>query len=180
MYRIGLDIDGVCAEFSASFLEYLGLPTHEADSWTDPRFRENMHRVDGDLYFWSTIKPIIPGNFVRFQPELYCTSRNIPSDISRAWLVNKGFPHAPVLTVPRGESKVDALKGKIDLFLDDAIHNFEELNAAGIPCLLVTRSHNVHYDAGKKRVESLLDFQKRFILPHVGIFDPVAKHYLEV
>jgi hypothetical protein len=105
MPRIGLDIDGVCADFASSFLEYLGLPDHPADDWDDPRFRLNFYRIADDMFFWMTIKPIPLKKPLSFTPALYCTARGISSQLSRAWLVNNGFPNMPVYTVPVGKSK---------------------------------------------------------------------------
>jgi hypothetical protein len=73
------------------------------------------------------------------------------------------FPNMPVYTVPVGKSKVDILRrNKIDLFLDDSIRNFEEINDAGYTtCILVTRTHNEDYDAKGLRVDSLSDFENK-------------------
>ena len=42
-------------------------------------------------------------------------------------------------------SKAPVLKGRVDVFIDDSIKNFEDLNSQGIPCLLIDSPQNRHY-----------------------------------
>lgn len=161
--KIGLDIDGVCAEFEQHFLTYLGLPTHGANHWDDPRFKDNFHKVVADEWFWLTIPAIFPGERLRIKPQMYVTARPIDTKVTEEWLALHKFPKAPVITVGHNQSKVEALKGKVDLFIDDAIHNYVELNKSGIPTILVTRSHNVSYKVPEnRRVKNLLEFQQKY------------------
>lgn len=152
---IGLDIDGVVADFEKHFLEYLNLDTSPATSWDDPRFRSNFHLIENDIEFWMGIPPI--ENIPDMDVFVYVTARPIPSDVSELWLKNNSLPFAPVITVGVGNSKLQSLKGKVDIFIDDNIDTFEELNAAGIDCYLMTRNHNRHYKCNK-RINSLNEF----------------------
>lgn len=151
--RIGLDIDGVLADFGTHFLNYLDFEDKSpATKWDDERFSKHFHKIAQDTNFWLTIPRLINPSVLPFTPELYVTARPIPSEISKQWLLSNGFPDVEVITVGLGGIKVDSLKGKVDLFVDDAYHNYEELNNAGIDCVLMTRSHNVDYAVGNKRV----------------------------
>ena len=73
-------------------------------------------------------------------------------------MAGKGFPSGDMINVGSQASKVKALSGKCDVFVDDSIYNFTELNAAGINCYLMTRPHNAKYDVGFKRVYSISEF----------------------
>lgn len=42
--------------------------------------------------------------------------------------------------------KSKVLKGKIDIYVDDSIPNFLEINNAGIPCLLMDSEWNRDYE----------------------------------
>ncbi|MCA9750027.1 MAG: hypothetical protein KC414_13035, partial [Romboutsia sp.] len=149
--KIGLDIDGVLADFGTHFLDYLNIEDKSpAKEWDDDRFVSNFHRIMDDENFWLTIPRLIEPYSLKFKPVIYVTARSIPSEITKKWLLNNGFPDVPLISVGYNENKIDSLKDTIDVFIDDAVHNFEELNNAGIECLLMTRSHNLDYDAGDK------------------------------
>lgn len=170
MINIALDIDGVLKEFGDYFLEYLKFedktpPKH----WDDPRYRNHFSKIADDIQFWATVPDIFDPKLMVFTPHCYITARPCPSWVSEQSLFeNSNFPKAKVITVGMNKSKSKAvLKEGVDLMLDDAIHNFEDLNGNGINCLLVTRSHNEDYPEphvrdGGRRVDSLLDFQELF------------------
>lgn len=122
-----------------------------------------MYKVEDDSLFWLSIPPIFDPSLMKFTPTMYVTARPIHNDISTLALKIHGFPTAPVITVGHGNSKVNALKGKVDVFVEDAVHNFEELNNNNILCYLCTRSHNKDYDAKDLRVNNLLDFQDKVL-----------------
>lgn len=157
--RIGLDLDGVLSDFSSHFLEYLGFENKTpATNWDDPRFRENLHKVVGDEKFWLTMPRLIDPAILDFKPVIYVTARPVESSVTATWLLLNKFPDAPVVTVGFGGTKVEALRGKVDLFIDDAYHNYIELNKAGIKCLLMSRSHNIKYK-DVDRIDSLANLQ---------------------
>lgn len=160
--RIGLDIDGVLADFERHFLDWLGLPGYPAEAWDDRRFRDNFYKIESDSNFWMTLPAIIYGSDLLFNPEIFVTARPMEqTSITESWLYGKNlFAKQNLINVGQGNSKVEALKGKVDIFLDDAIHNFEELNDNGINCYLITRNHNKDYHTSK-RFDSLYDFQRK-------------------
>lgn len=155
--RIGLDIDGVLADFSAHFLDYYGFEDRSpASDWDDPRFRKNFHKTYSDKDFWLTVPSIHTATYWSkfIAPSCYITARPIPNEWSMEWLWKNRFPYAPVFTVGENGSKVDLVREHCDVFIDDAIHNFEELTNAGLDCVLMTRSHNIGYDT-ELRIDSL-------------------------
>lgn len=153
--RIGLDIDGVLAAFGEHFLDYLGFedktpPKH----WDDPRFSENFYKIKDDINFWLTIPRLFDPRILDFNPVIYVTARDIPTSVTEKWLEINEFPKAPVVSVGVGGDKVETLKENVDIFVDDALHNYHALNEAGINCVLITRSHN-EYEEVEKRIESI-------------------------
>jgi len=162
--RIGLDIDGVLADFEKAFLEYMGKQGHEITSWNDPLFRKYFKLVSDDHSFWVNLDKTedLKNKPLGFNPKVYITARPVPTEVTEYWLFEKNhFPMAPVETVGHDNSKVEICKKyKLDLFVDDAYHNYEELNRAGVPCLLRTRKHNTSYNVGSRRISSVHDLEK--------------------
>jgi hypothetical protein len=162
MLNIGLDIDGVIADFRGAWHEfYPDLPpnpsTYHFDSKIMQRF-DDM-RVAGTLDdFYLKIKPLIKPEDLPFEPCCYVTARPVDSKISEQWIDKNGFPKKRVLTVPTGTSKVDIMKeAGIEIFIDDYYRNFTELNNAGIFTYLYTAPWNAGYDVGHMRLNSLMD-----------------------
>lgn len=173
--RIGFDIDGVLGEFEQHFLEWFNLPRHSATSWDDERFTKNMHKIKNSSEFFLSMPTIFDSSELLIQPCMYVTARDIDSKVTKEWLDKNGFPSAPVYTVGRNKSKLEVLKGNVDFFVDDAIHNYEHLNENGVNCFLITRSHNLGYDAGDRRFENLLDLQEK-LLSDAGFFSSVFSY----
>lgn len=160
--NISLDVDGVLADFGTHFLNYLNIEDKSpAKEWDDPRFKNNFHKIQDDELFWLSIPRLIDPKLIKFPITAYVTARPIEWNVTKIWLEMNGFPDAPVFSVGLDNSKVDTLKElNIDLFVDDAIHNFKEINDAGINCYLMSRSHNEGFDAKGKRIESLEQINK--------------------
>lgn len=162
--NIGLDIDGVLAAFSEGFLEYFDLDRNPAKHWNDPRFRnaDRWKEIENNEEFWTGLDTLIHPDDLLFEPHCYITARSIPQEWTEKWLFEiNNFPKVPVITVGRGESKVEQAKLiGVEVFVDDAYHNFKELNDNGIFTYLLTRSHNEKYDVGHRRLNSLNDVVK--------------------
>lgn len=162
--RVALDIDGVLADFGSHFLNHLDIPDKTpARGWNDPRFTENFTKVHKDENFWLTIPRLIDPEELDFIPVAYITARPIRTHITKQWLKKNGFPEAPVFTVGVNGSKINAFKdSNAEIIIDDAVHNYVELNKAGCPCLLLTRSHNEKFDAEYriKSVNEVLNFEE--------------------
>lgn len=156
---VGLDIDDVLADTITYWCEH-----HKCDVpvwWHDPNFsKEKFDAKMDDKDFWLNIPPKIKPSDLNFEPVLYCTSRSIPCEWTKEWLIKNGFPDVELISVGYGNSKVDALKGKCDIFIDDRFDNFVELNRNGICCFLMTAEHNKRYEVGARRINDIKNFLK--------------------
>lgn len=169
--RIGLDIDGVLADFATSFTKKMGLKGPGNPSWymtykaKEPKLWEKLTK---DKKFWLGLKPLIDPNSLIFEPVAYVTARSIPKEWTEEWLESNGFPCNEVVVVPAngGEhgSKIDEIKKrKIDFFIDDHYQHFIDLNQGGVRCFLQDTPYNKRYPVGDFRVAHPNDALKYFI-----------------
>ena len=170
--RIGLDIDGVVANFAQAIIDaghaqgISGLPEHWHDfteiygprggkrSEQHQAFIRVWEKVRDDQDFWDAV-PVHEEDAI--VPHCYITARPAGVD-SYLWLFMNDLPGAPLITVVG--SKVEAAKkAGVTLFLDDAPHNLEELRAAGIECWLLDRPWNRHHETPfrVKTIAEILD-----------------------
>lgn len=162
--KLGLDIDEVLADFVGGFYDWFdeslaecGRPTF----WNSAFIRENFSKVANDDLFWLSLPKVTLPSQLPVEPVCYITSRPIPSEISRKWLIKNGFPDVEVYTVGVDGSKVEiAKKAGVEIFVDDRYENFVELNNAGILCFLMDRPHNRRYDVGFKRIKEIRDIYR--------------------
>ena len=162
MPRIGLDIDGVLADFSGAWHVLHPEISATPSSWfldrkIGKRFDEmrNNNTLDD---FYLGIQPLMKPEDIPFEPRCYITSRPVNNEISEQWIDNMGFPRKKVITVPVGQSKVDAAKeAGVDIFIDDSYENFVDLNSNGVFTYLYTAPWNTRYNVGHMRLNSLKD-----------------------
>lgn len=133
--KIGLDLDDTLNIWYSEYIKRFGLPK------TDSEITRNVQRVlIRDRQWWINL-PV--KNRINFIPELYCTKRVCNKDYSKTWLRNNGYPDRPVYQVLyQRANKAKYIKGKVDVFVDDSVSNFIQMNLAGVPCLLIASEGN--------------------------------------
>lgn len=149
--KIALDIDGVLAGLEEA---YLGNNRTPATDWDDPRFKNEdfLSKIQDDTFMLSL--PVIDS--FNFPIVGYVTARGVDTSTTQQWLDKHLFPSKPIVTVGLNKSKVEAVKELgADIFVDDSIYNFIELNNAGVTCYLRTRPHNEKYNVGTLRISNL-------------------------
>lgn len=154
--KVGLDIDGVLADFTGHLLKKIGYPKHIPIHWNDPLIRAGFDEHKKDEQFWLDIPPLVSRDDIPFEVHCYITARSISKEVTQAWLDKWHFPKATIHSIGVGESKVEiARNAGMDIFVDDSWQNFVELNKAGICTFLYTAPYNERYDVGYKRINSL-------------------------
>lgn len=147
--RVGLDIDNTLVDFDLGYLKRFGkFPQHD---WCITRNVE--HILIKEKAFWLGLPIMRRPNFV---PALYCSVRVSNPRWTKDFLKRNDFPNAKLYQIKGGwgTSKYNILKNKVDVFIDDSIWNFEDLNSKGVKCLLITTKHNKHYNT-PYRINSL-------------------------
>lgn len=160
--KIGLDIDGVIADFNKAWIrKYPDLPENPATFHYDRKMVERINemRDKNELDdFYLSFDPLFHADSLPFVPECYITSRPVDTKITEQWLDAHGFPARPVFTVPMRTSKVEVAKEQgIEIFIDDSFDNFVDLNKHGIFTYLYTASYNRKHQVGHMRLNSLND-----------------------
>lgn len=158
--KIGLDIDGVLADFSGAWSKKYSEISKHPNSWFSDRKmieRFNEMKKNNELDdFYLNIEPLILPNELLFEPHCYITSRPVDNKITEKWLDKYKFPAKPVYTVDVRISKVEIAKSSgVEIFIDDSYDNFVDLNNNGIFTYLFTGSWNIKYDVGHMRINSL-------------------------
>ena len=133
--RIGLDIDDTVCDFIGPYLRRFGIPKKDSE------ITKNVSRIlVNDRDFWINLPVIHRPNF---EPALYCTKRIHSKLWSKQFLDMNNLPIAPIYQVLcQVSSKAPRIKGRVDVFVDDSVSNFIDLNLNGIPCLLIDAKHN--------------------------------------
>lgn len=165
--RVGLDIDDTICAFMDPYINRFGKPKKDLEiTW-------NVQRVlRRDRDFWLNL-PVI--NRPNFEPKLYCTKRIHPKAWTRKFLENNDLPLAPIYQVYlQTASKVPKIKGRVDVFIDDSISNFIDMNLNGIPCLLIDTPYNREkwgpiariYSLDIEEISDTFDMFSQTLFPH--------------
>lgn len=177
--RVGIDLDGVCYDFSASVREYLcsTIGSHEPGACADPTrwefyedwglnlndFLDTCHAgvnagiifSHGDPYAnvqeaFARIKSA--GHSIHIVTDRSFGKNGASEAATRAWLDRHGLPFDSITF------SADKTIVRIDAMVDDKIANYDALEAAGVDVWLLTRPWNKNAPGPRRRVLDLLHF----------------------
>lgn len=178
--KLGIDLDGVCADFIASWLALMnpayGLTaTHEDQSeWgaacfglTKAQEDALWERITSTEEFWYNMRPL-PGvealSAADDTHELYFITNRVPAgsrcvkEQSSEWLYDHaGILYPTVLLAPRWFSKPDLYKAlALDAHIDDKPETIQKMRARGQNAWILDQPYNRHVHA--ERVATVADF----------------------
>lgn len=160
--NIGLDVDGVLADFTKAWNKLYPEISATPSSWyLDRKIGERFDKMreDGTLDdFYLGIPALVKPEDLPFEPHCYITSRPVSKEITEQWIDANNFPRRKVISLDIRASKVEAAKeAGVEIFIDDSYDNFVELNKKGVFTYLFTTPWNSRYDVGHMRLNSLKD-----------------------
>jgi hypothetical protein len=172
--RIGLDVDGVLADFDHGVIDLAKrrgmaslFPAKTADVpyWNiSEHFDDLMANEWDNPDFWMGL-PAKPYTFpLDFQPAAYITARRIGGWVTHRWLQSKGFPTATVITVDSPEKKLHHARNlELDLFVDDYYPTVEMFRENGIPAVLMDAPYQKGHDIPPElpKIHSLSELRRR-------------------
>ena len=159
--KIGLDIDNCIANFDLGYLKRFG--KFPEKDWCITRNVNNI--LIKEKAFWLSLPVLRRPNFV---PTLYCSVRVNPHQWTKTYLKRNNLPNARLYQIKGGwgSSKYDVLKNKVDLFIDDSIGNFEDLNSKGLLCFLITSNSNKDYQTDLRintlNIEEIMELYMKY------------------
>lgn len=135
MLKIGLDLDDTINFWWSEYVKRFGPPKNDFEV-----IKNLQKKLKKDKEFWINL-PL--KHYPNFEAELFCTKRIIPKQWSREYLIKHNIKVKPIYQQWYQYGKKSTLiKGRVDVFIDDSISNFIELNLSGIPCLLMDSENN--------------------------------------
>ena len=165
--RIGIDIDECIADFTGAYSEKTGKPAKPIHWSYCDEMLDNFGKWTSDKTidgFYLNVQPLLKSEELGFEPICYITSRPVPTEITRQWIIKHGFPQKPIFTTSSSNEKVAVAREQgLDYFIDDNYETFIKMNKAGICCFLMDAPHNQKYNVGYKRIKDFNDFKQRFL-----------------
>lgn len=138
--NVFLDIDDVIFDWGAAYASRF--KTTVPKYWTNSKLKsDRLNLLSKEKGFWLNL-PV--KNVPNFQPKGFVSARGIPKAWTEESLKKFNIPgRSNVNQVHWGVSKLDLLKElKCEIFIDDKVATFKELNKNGIFCLLMDAPHN--------------------------------------
>lgn len=140
MIRIALDLDDTVFDFLGAYKEAFPGP----NNMKEPRITKNVLSLKRDKQFWEGL-PLL--EMPNFEPCIYATKRINSKVYTRNCLLRNGLPIKPIYQMyyQKG-NKVDIIKGRCDVLIDDSAFNCYQALRVGFPAILITRPHNINSD----------------------------------
>lgn len=131
MGKIGLDVDGVLANFELAMAKHFKKQHLTSYGWDVQWITDLIHKIEADEEFWENLPIISHPEAITFDFDYYITA--VPPAMKGArerWLKKNGYPDKPVIV---SDEKVKTMiELGVDVLIDDKISTIKEVHAAGL------------------------------------------------
>lgn len=129
--KVGLDVDGVLANFELAMAKQFNKPHLTSYGWDVQWISDLIHKVENDEDFWENLPLISHPESITFDFDYYITA--VPPNMKGArerWLRKNGFPDKPVIV---SDKKLETmLELGVDVLIDDKTSTIKEVHEAGL------------------------------------------------
>lgn len=154
--KIGLDIDGVLADFMGKMcLDGLDVSRY----YEEHELRDYFKKTDNIKSHWLSMARLVRPSLLKFKPVVYVTARpSQTKDWTQEWLDFNNFPAAPLIMAKDKPPVIEEYD--LDRFVDDSPKNYKAILASGVRCTpwLMNTSYNQEV-AVRNRLYSLYDLK---------------------
>lgn len=177
--RIGFDVDGVIYRFTKAYHTWLntnrGMSLDvevEAQTWdwfteweSPDEFVMNLHDgVDSGEMYWvgDLYEPTIKQNLLDLRAAghtIHVVTARLFGIVECSKVATQHFFDTHGLVYDTMDITKDKASVPTDIFLEDSLRNYHELEAAGVTSYLVNRPYNL-MDDNRRRVDTVDEFSK--------------------
>lgn len=129
--KIGLDVDGVLANFELAMAKEFKRPHITSYGWDVQWITDLIHKVEENEEFWENLPIISHPESITFDFDYYITA--VPPKMKGArerWLKKNGFPDKPVIV---SDTKLITMRELgVDVLIDDKYSTMKEVQEAGL------------------------------------------------
>jgi len=129
--KIGLDVDGVLANFNLAVSRFHNKPHITTNSWEQDWITELFHTIEHDDEFWDELPVLSHPEEITFEFDYYITAVPEHKKQNRInWLKKNGFPDKPVIV---SDEKLETMRELgVDVLIDDKYSTIKEVQEAGL------------------------------------------------
>jgi len=149
-FKIACDVDEVLGAFYPAICKKYNMPELQVDIWdgvgVNKWVADKFPELYNDLDFWKSIPRLSNPSSINFEIDHYITS--IPDflhDIREQWLLDNGFPKAPLICTL--ENKVKTMKALgINVLIDDKPTTVQAVRRNGMIAFQFVPPYMSNYD----------------------------------
>lgn len=152
--KVGLDVDGVLANFELGMAKLFSKPHVTSYGWDTQWITDLIHKVEDDEDFWENLPLISHPEEITFDFDYYITA--IPpkmKDAREKWLKKNGFPDKPVIV---SDKKLETMRELgVEVLIDDKLTTIIEVQNGGLCAIHFLPPYMLQVDDTVRNVKHL-------------------------
>lgn len=152
--KVGLDVDGVLANFELGMAKLFSKPHVTSYGWDTQWITDLIHKVEDDENFWENLPLISHPEEITFDFDYYITA--IPPKMKGArekWLKKNGFPDKPVIV---SDKKLETMRELgVEVLIDDKLTTIIEVEKGGLLAIHFLPPYMIQIDDSVRSIKHL-------------------------